>query len=239
VPSAYPRTDAIISQCCRSTTLESPLLISVTYHFQVLLSATIYQNDLAAPPRRPLAAFHRARLRPGRRYALVGHGVPLAPTAAHWRTDPKGVPNYSRRRGLMAAAVVGQFFPLVPNLRLLAPMPQPTEAWNDGLSTVELGLLMKASQPMLFWTSRNTNEWRKCRPPFFPQPTVDGSWTCGSRQTWRRRREDGNWEYRQEDDETEKTYCPQHCIALVPEWNAADSHAIEQRREVHGCSTLR
>jgi hypothetical protein len=114
-----------------------------------------------------------------------------------------------------------------------APKPQPTGSRNDSFSTAELGASHESYQPMLFWTSRNTNEWHKCRPPFFPQRTVDGSWTCGSRQTWRRRREDGNWEYRQDDEETEKTYCPQHCIPLVPELNAADSHTIERRREVH------
>jgi hypothetical protein len=48
----------------------------------------------------------------------------------------------------------------------------------------------------LFWRSQDATSWHKCRPPFWwPQPTLDGSWTCDSRQTWRRRREDGQWEY--------------------------------------------
>jgi hypothetical protein len=47
--------------------------------------------------------------------------------------------------------------------------------------------------------------WRKCRTPVFPQPTVDGSWTCKSRQTWRRKRKDGQWEYKQ--DGNAETYC--------------------------------
>jgi len=129
--------------------------------------------------------------------------------------------------------------PVGPKLELVSSDAPANRSLERRPQHCRVGPPHESKQPMLFWTSRDANEWRKCRPPFFPQPTVDGSWTCGSRQTWRRRREDGNWEYRQEDDETEKTYCPQHCIALVPELNAADSHAIEQRREVHGCSTLR
>jgi len=46
--------------------------------------------------------------------------------------------------------------------------------------------------------------WRKCRTPVFPRPNIDGSWTCKSRQTWRRRRKDGQWEYKQ--DGNEETY---------------------------------
>ena len=50
--------------------------------------------------------------------------------------------------------------------------------------------------------------WRKCRTPVFPQPTIDGSWTCESRQTWRRRRKDGQWEYKQ--DGNAETYWFRH-----------------------------
>jgi hypothetical protein len=69
---------------------------------------------------------------------------------------------------------------------------------------------------MLFWTSRDANEWHRCRPPFFPQPTVNGSWTCGSRQTWRRKREDGSWEYKQ-DWANERAYLDPRYSALAPE----------------------
>jgi hypothetical protein len=49
--------------------------------------------------------------------------------------------------------------------------------------------------------------WRKCRTPVFPQPTVDGSWTCKSGQTWRRRRNDGQWEYKQDGDREPYWFC--------------------------------
>ena len=49
--------------------------------------------------------------------------------------------------------------------------------------------------------------WRKCLTPFFPQPTIDGSWTCKSRQTWRRRRKDGQWEYKQDGDAEPHWFC--------------------------------
>lgn len=43
--------------------------------------------------------------------------------------------------------------------------------------------------------------WHKCRSPFFPRRTVDGGWTIEHLgQLWRRKRPDGKWEYRQDDE---------------------------------------
>jgi hypothetical protein len=69
--------------------------------------------------------------------------------------------------------------------------------------------------------------WRECRTPFFPQPTIDGSWTCKSRQTWRRRRKDGQWEYKQ--DGSEEVYWFRRYGALIVESEAAP----EQLGAVH------
>lgn len=44
----------------------------------------------------------------------------------------------------------------------------------------------------------NESLWHKCKEPFFPRRTVDGGWTSAFGQTWRRRREDGRWEYKQD-----------------------------------------
>jgi hypothetical protein len=43
--------------------------------------------------------------------------------------------------------------------------------------------------------------WHKCRNPFIPRRTVDGSWTSWSGQAWRRW-VNGKWEY-QQDEETQ------------------------------------
>jgi len=50
----------------------------------------------------------------------------------------------------------------------------------------------------LFLRSRDTVGWHECRPPRLPQRTVDGDWISQSLQTWRRRRDDGQWEYKQD-----------------------------------------
>lgn len=42
--------------------------------------------------------------------------------------------------------------------------------------------------------------WEKAWP-LFPHRTVDGGWTSGCGQVWRRRRADNKWEY-QQDEET-------------------------------------
>jgi hypothetical protein len=60
----------------------------------------------------------------------------------------------------------------------------------------------------LFWRSQDATCWHRCRSPFFPQRTVDGSWTCESRQTWRRMGEDGQWQYKQDGDA--EAYCYRH-----------------------------
>jgi hypothetical protein len=57
----------------------------------------------------------------------------------------------------------------------------------------------------LFWRLQDTTAWHKCRSPFFPQRTVDGSWTCEFHQTCRRMGEDGQWQYKQ--DEGTEAYC--------------------------------
>jgi hypothetical protein len=50
----------------------------------------------------------------------------------------------------------------------------------------------------LFLRSRDTVGWHECRPPRLPQRTVDGDWISQSLQTWRRMRDDGQWEYKQD-----------------------------------------
>ena len=39
----------------------------------------------------------------------------------------------------------------------------------------------------------------------YSPPTVDGGWTSFMGQTWKRLRDDGKWEYRQ-DEETEEDF---------------------------------
>ena len=81
-------------------------------------------------------------------------------------------------------------------------------------------------QPMfawLFWRSQNATSWHKCRPPFWPQRTLDGSWTYDSRQTWRRRREDGQCEYIQA--AAEKTRVPVSA-AIVPSIGSGDGQPL-------------
>jgi hypothetical protein len=46
----------------------------------------------------------------------------------------------------------------------------------------------------LFLRSGEATGWHKCRPPRLPQRTVDGDWIADTFETWRRRREDGQWE---------------------------------------------
>jgi hypothetical protein len=79
--------------------------------------------------------------------------------------------------------------------------------------------------PKLFARHQNRSEWQLYRAPFFPQPTIDGSWTCGSRQTWCRRREDGQWQYKQDANENE--YCRQRASRLVPDSDPALLHPAE------------
>jgi hypothetical protein len=45
--------------------------------------------------------------------------------------------------------------------------------------------------------------WHKCRNPFIPRRTVEGGWTNIIAQVWRRRRPDGKWEYRQDEESVE------------------------------------
>jgi hypothetical protein len=40
--------------------------------------------------------------------------------------------------------------------------------------------------------------WHKCRAPLLPKRDIDGKWLEDLGQIWRRRREDGKWEYRQD-----------------------------------------
>jgi hypothetical protein len=42
--------------------------------------------------------------------------------------------------------------------------------------------------------------WHKCRNPFLPRRTIDGGWTLGAGQVWKRK-VNGKWEY-QQDEET-------------------------------------
>jgi hypothetical protein len=53
--------------------------------------------------------------------------------------------------------------------------------------------------------NNNDSVWHKCEPPLVPRRTVNGRWTISMGQTWRRRKTDGRWEYRQ-NDETEEQY---------------------------------
>ena len=45
--------------------------------------------------------------------------------------------------------------------------------------------------------------WHKCRSPFFMRRTVDGGWTSGHGQTWRRWN-GKRWEYRQDEETKEE-----------------------------------
>ncbi len=45
--------------------------------------------------------------------------------------------------------------------------------------------------------------WHKCRFTFLPHRTVNGGWTWGAGQTWRRRNTDGKWKYQQDDETAE------------------------------------
>jgi hypothetical protein len=45
--------------------------------------------------------------------------------------------------------------------------------------------------------------WHKCPSPVFPRRTVDGGWTEGWAQTWRRKI-DGKWQYRQDEETFEE-----------------------------------
>jgi hypothetical protein len=42
--------------------------------------------------------------------------------------------------------------------------------------------------------------WHKCRAPIIPRRTIDGRWAMEPGQTWRRKRPDGKWEYRQDNE---------------------------------------
>lgn len=44
--------------------------------------------------------------------------------------------------------------------------------------------------------------WHKCKTPFFRKRTVDGGWTGGMGQTWRRATAN-SWEYHQEPETIE------------------------------------
>lgn len=46
--------------------------------------------------------------------------------------------------------------------------------------------------------------WHKIGSLLFPRRCIDGSWTTNSRTTWRRRRPDGKWEYKQDEETAEQ-----------------------------------
>lgn len=41
--------------------------------------------------------------------------------------------------------------------------------------------------------------WHECNP-FIPVKTIDGKWTLSPGKIWRRKRPDGKWEYRQDEE---------------------------------------
>ncbi len=45
--------------------------------------------------------------------------------------------------------------------------------------------------------------WHPINRPFWPRRTVNGSWTIGNGQVWRRKRPDGKWEYQQDEEKFE------------------------------------
>jgi hypothetical protein len=69
-----------------------------------------------------------------------------------------------------------------------------------------------------FWRWQNAGGWKERRPPRLPQRTIDGDWISDSIPTWRRRREDGQWEYKQ-DGITGKAYCSPRSPPLPAEWD--------------------
>jgi hypothetical protein len=46
--------------------------------------------------------------------------------------------------------------------------------------------------------SEPNDVWEKCRALLIPRRMIDGSWQTLLGQTYRRRRADGKWEYRQD-----------------------------------------
>jgi hypothetical protein len=47
--------------------------------------------------------------------------------------------------------------------------------------------------------------WQKCHLPFFPRRMMDGRWTTSAGgQVWRRKRQDGKWEYQQDEETVEE-----------------------------------
>jgi hypothetical protein len=93
----------------------------------------------------------------------------------------------------------------------------------------------------LFLRSRDNGGWHECHPPRLPKRTVDGDWISQSLQTWRRRRDDGQWEYKQdgqwkykrdgttENGESSSLKSP----ALGPHWGAGSCNEISDDRDLH------
>jgi hypothetical protein len=50
----------------------------------------------------------------------------------------------------------------------------------------------------IYSTRMDETEWHKCPTPIIPRRTIDGRWAIEPGQTWRRKRPDGKWEYRQD-----------------------------------------
>jgi hypothetical protein len=46
--------------------------------------------------------------------------------------------------------------------------------------------------------------WHKCAAPIIPRRTINGKWAIEPGQTWRRKRPDGKWEYRQDEETVEE-----------------------------------
>lgn len=102
----------------------------------------------------------------------------------------------------------------------LAP-PLPLSVFVLILTGVSVGLVAyhMIELPIRQWMARRNKMgnagsiadelWHRCRSPILPRRTIDGKWTSRFGQTWRRKR-DGNWEYREDNERIDDFYGRQH-----------------------------